>query len=96
MAQVPSGGHAPGPISEKSETEQQVVFKVSSWAPKSWFILVNGFQRLPVVRLNGVETPIKAPHQFDLKTGRLVLQLDKPTTVEIRTPAQPLRWMQQR
>jgi len=88
--------HAPGPISEKSETEQQVVFKVSSWAPKSWFILVNGFQRLPVVRLNGVETPIKAPHQFDLKTGRLVLQLDKPTTVEIRTPAQPLRWMQQR
>lgn len=87
--------HAPGPITEKKETDQQVVFKVSSWSSKTWFILVNGFQSTPVVKLNGVQTLIQAPHQFDSKTGRLVLQLDRPTTVEIQSPLQPRRWMQQ-
>ncbi len=60
---------------------------MNGWPKSPWHVLINGFAARPMVKLNGTETPIVLPHQFQETEGRLILRLNKPTTVEILTPA---------
>jgi hypothetical protein len=76
--------HAPGPVANAAETKGSARFKVSCWSTNHWQVLVNGLARTPRVELNGREIKLKPPHSFDAATGRLVLQLARPTQVVLR------------
>lgn len=76
--------HAPGPIADAAEAEGSARFQVSCWSPSPWQVLVNGLARTPRVELDGREVELKPPHSFDAATGRLVLQLVRPTQVVLR------------
>lgn len=78
--------HAPGPIVLGFERSDAIQFQVQGWPMQPHWILVQGFTRQPQVKLNGVEVPLTAPHSFDSAAGRLVLQLDAATEVELITP----------
>jgi hypothetical protein len=84
--------HAPGPITDIQETDQSASLRVNCWSKTLWRVLINGFSAEPSVKLNGVVTPIQAPHQYDAKSGRLVLQLTGPASIEIIAPEQHPKW----
>jgi hypothetical protein len=75
--------HAPGAIRNPSWDQASVRFSVSSWSRKPWYVLINGFNKQPTVRINGRKISVEAPHQFEEKAGRLILKLDRPTRIEI-------------
>lgn len=76
--------HAPGPITEAKEGDGFVSFRASSWSASPWYILINGFTQPPRVELDGREIELKPPQVFEPDTGRLILQLDRPTRVVLR------------
>jgi hypothetical protein len=78
--------HAPGPISEASETANGVAFRVRSWRRVPWHVLVNGCPREPKLILDGVETPLEGAQQFEAGTGVPQLQLQGAPRVELRFP----------
>jgi hypothetical protein len=78
--------HAPGPIHEVTERADGVTFRVSPWSPQPSWVLVNGFRQVPRVRLNGLDTPLAAPHRFQLTEGRLALRLTESTRIELWYP----------
>ncbi|HOW63645.1 MAG TPA: hypothetical protein P5186_00025 [Candidatus Paceibacterota bacterium] len=79
--------HAPGQIDAVSETASEVRFTVHLWAPSPCWILVNGFRQPPRVKVNGKEIQLNAPHSFQSPEGRLLLHLEKTSTVELIHPA---------
>lgn len=75
--------HAPGAISVTKEDVKRVAFKVQGWVDRSYFILINGLQKEPKVRLNGQPLALAAPQQFVAEKGRLILQVQGTPTIEI-------------
>lgn len=92
--------HAPGQIDQVlvrtplpgNPRRLQVSFRVTPWLSRRYYILINGLERIPQVRVNGVPVTITSPHQY-LPSGSLVLQLLGTSQVELlmepeaRTPA---------
>jgi len=78
--------HAPGPIVSGAERSDAVRFRVEGWPKRPHWILIQGLTRQPLVKLNGVDVPLTNPHSFNSAAGRLVLQLEGATEVEIVTP----------
>ncbi|MDB6041297.1 MAG: hypothetical protein JWM99_5138 [Verrucomicrobiales bacterium] len=76
--------HAPGPIRDARESKDSVKFSVRSWSTKPWYVLINGCGKKPSVLVNDLKINLETPHQFQEKEGRLILQLDRPSTIEIR------------
>ncbi|MGC8785763.1 MAG: hypothetical protein ACP5RN_15450, partial [Armatimonadota bacterium] len=60
----------------------RVSFRITPWLPRRYYILVNGLDRIPQVRVNGVPITIAPPHQY-LPSGSLVLQLLGTCRVEL-------------
>lgn len=52
------------------------------WLSRRYYILINGLERMPQVRINGVTIPISSPHQY-LPSGSLILQLLGTSRVEL-------------
>ncbi|HEY0074099.1 MAG TPA: hypothetical protein VGB77_08365, partial [Abditibacteriaceae bacterium] len=75
--------HAPGAISDIRDSARRARFKVSGWPQKSYFVLINGLKKSPQIRINGQVIALTAPHQFHVEKGRLILQLQSTSTVEI-------------
>jgi hypothetical protein len=75
--------HAPGEITAVEETVEAVRFTVKGWSAKPYRILVNGFTRMPAVKLNGLPTSLSNPHEYQATAGRLILQLSGTATVEL-------------
>lgn len=75
--------HAPGAISDIKEEANKARFKISSWPQKPYYVLINGLKKLPLIRINGKAIALTAPHQFDIEKGRLILQLQGASAVEI-------------
>lgn len=71
--------HAPGEIALTSENDRSVKFTVRGWPKEPHFILVNGFNSAPVVKVNGGGAPI----DFHSAPGRLILKLAGESRVEI-------------
>ena len=74
---------APGEIARTEETAAAVRFEARVWPQHPCWVFVNGFTNPPDVKLDGQPVSLTAPHQFEANSGRLVLQLTGPTTVEI-------------
>lgn len=77
--------HAPGPISSIDEQQNTVTFKVNAWSAKPWYLLINGLETKPTVKVNGIHVTLESPHLYQSKEGRLVLQLTGQPTIEIRS-----------
>ncbi len=75
--------HAPGAISDVKEDANSAQFKISSWREKPYFVLINGLKSAPKIRINGQDVPLAAPHQFNAEKGRLILQLQGKSAIEI-------------
>ncbi len=75
--------HAPGGISNASETPGQVRFQVETGLNHPYYVLINGLTQEPRLTINGRRTSCTAPHLFLEKEGRLILQLDGKTRVEL-------------
>lgn len=82
--------HAPGLIDQVlartplpgNPRRLQVSFRVTPWLSRRCYILINGLERMPQVRVNGVTVTIASPHQY-LPSGSLVLQLLGTSQVEL-------------
>jgi hypothetical protein len=75
--------HAPGAISDIRDSARGARFKVSGWPQKPYFVLINGLKAAPQIRINGKVIALTAPHQFHVEKGRLILQLQGTSLVEI-------------
>lgn len=69
--------HCPGPITDVREKRDSVRFRAESWPKKPWHILINGFEKRPTIKVEGREV------DFQMRDGRVILQLEKPSTIEI-------------
>ncbi len=79
--------HAPGALTQIQERAGILTFTVHSWLDRPYHLLIVGFKEAPQVRINGQETPLTAPQQFLPQAGRLILQVEGTSRVEIRLPA---------
>ncbi len=76
--------HAPGAIKDAREDSRRVEFRVEPSLDHPYFVLVNGFSRPPEVRLNQKKVGLSAPHKYLEKEGRLILELQGNTRVEVQ------------
>lgn len=76
--------HAPGAIKTPREQPGRVGFQVETALNHPYFVLVNGLGSRPLLKINGKKTECAAPHEFTEKEGRLVLQLEGKSEVEVR------------
>jgi hypothetical protein len=74
--------HAPGEIRELEERDKGARFTVAGWAPDGAWLLVNGLPAKPTVKIDGKDTPLVSPHDYDAQAGRLVLKI--PTSARIQ------------
>lgn len=82
--------HAPGRIDQVvartplpgNPRSIRVSFRITPWLSRRYYILVNGLERMPQVRVNGVPMTIAPPHQY-LASGSLILQLLGTARVEL-------------
>jgi hypothetical protein len=81
--------HAPGEIGGVEESATAVAFTVAGWPAQPYWILVNGFNQPPVVKVNGQPVRLEPPNEFQTGTGRLILQLERKARVEISLGAAP-------
>jgi hypothetical protein len=80
---------APAQLGGISEDISGIAFTVTNWSSAPTSVMVNGFASQPRVRLNGQDTPLVLPHQYEAGTGRLVLRVQGSVRVEIVSPARP-------
>lgn len=67
--------HAPGPITRAGRDVRQLSFEVESWVNGPYWVLINGLEGKPVLRINEQVTECASPHQFQEKEGRLIVRL---------------------
>lgn len=79
--------HAAGAVTGIKESTGGVQFTVHPWSAKPSWLLINGLRSAPQVRFDGRNVPLSAPHAFQSGSGRLILQLQKETTIELIYPA---------
>jgi hypothetical protein len=87
--------HAPGRIDQVlvrtplrgNPRSVRISFRVTPWLSRRYYVLVNGLERIPQVRVNGVPITIAPPHQY-LPTGSLILQLLGASRVELLIEAE--------
>ena len=93
--------HAPGGIEPVDEdgrgapgrnaaSGDRLTIRVSGWPKGPHAVLVTGLNAEPGVTIDG-QAVKPAARRFDAASGRLVLRLDGPGTVELRTPPRATR-----
>ncbi len=75
--------HAPGSIADVEERVDGVKFTVQGWPKKPYQVLLNGFARVPAVKINGRDVALVAPQQYQADAGRLILQLRDTAVVDV-------------
>jgi len=75
--------HAPGELTEVEQTDSGMSFTVRPWFPGPSRLLVTGARPTPVVRIDGQAVALAEPHQVQTAEGRLVLQLEQTSRIEI-------------
>jgi hypothetical protein len=77
--------HVPGAIVSVKEEKGRLAFTVQSWLKdRPYFVLVSGLGAEPRVKIDDVNVPLAAPHQFLAKTGRLILQVKGNPKIELQ------------
>ena len=66
-------------------TAGAVRFRVAGWPRARHAVLVTGLESEPAVTLDGVSVGVAPPHRFDPAAGRLVLWLDGPREIGLRS-----------
>ena len=67
--------HYPGKIEVIQTSDSKASFKLKTWTSKPCSLLLLGFKKMPTISIDRKPVPLNAPHRFDLKSGRLILQL---------------------
>jgi hypothetical protein len=72
--------HAPGEIKNIEDKQGHVSFEVTNWIARPCYLLVNGFDKAPRVKLNGRPTDSS---QFLQQEGRLILPMQGRAKVDL-------------
>lgn len=75
--------HAPGEIKNPAETKDSLKFTVAAWVKGPFYVLINGLNQKPQLKINGEKTDCSAPHEFLQKEGQLILKLNGGTHIEL-------------
>ena len=75
--------HAPGTIAHPLESKDRVSFSIRPWMHESYFVLINGLQQRPHLRIGGKEVKCSAPHEFLEPAGQLILNLTGGSEIEL-------------
>ena len=81
--------HAPGTLSEVTQSQDSVAFTLTNWISSQTRVLMAGFSSVPGVVIDGTNAAIGWPHQFDAARGLLVLAVRGTNHVRILHPALP-------
>ena len=81
--------HAPGALGEVVQEQDSVAFTITNWAPGQTRVLIGGFTSAPGIVIDGTNTPILFPHQYDAAHGLLVLGVQGTNRVRILHSALP-------
>ncbi len=81
--------HAPGELGEVIQSEDSVEFTLTNWISSQTRVLVGGFTSAPGVIIDGTNTPLALPHQFDAARGLLVLAVRGTNRIQILHAALP-------
>ena len=76
--------HAAGEIREVMEQPNGISFTVVGWSERPTWLLVNSVWKAPRVRIDGKDTALAPPHEYDALTGRLLLRIQNPAKIEMR------------
>jgi hypothetical protein len=80
---------APGSVGNVVESSTSACFTVTNWTAGAARVLVGGLSAKPGVTLNGLNTAIAGPHQYDAARGLLVLEVRGTSTIVLTVPALP-------
>ncbi|NGO38077.1 hypothetical protein G4L39_01520 [Limisphaera ngatamarikiensis] len=76
--------HVPGTVRVEVNEADHLVLRVEPWPKEPCWILINGCQRLPEVRRDGVPVEVRWGRDFEESGGRLVVRVQGPTRIELR------------
>lgn len=76
--------HAPGEIQELVEGEGRISFRVRGWYPGDWWLLINGLQSPPEIRVDGLVITDATRRIYDAGSGQLRLKLSGDPHLELR------------
>lgn len=76
--------HAPGGIEQVRQSAAGLSFSVNGWPQHPYHVLINGLRSVPRVLINDQAVPLNAPHQFIESHGRLILQVEGRTRIEVK------------
>jgi hypothetical protein len=86
MRQAGLNVHAPGWIQPGRENARVGAFIVQGWPGQPYYVLVTGLKVIPEVIINGQNTSLQAPHEYDAAGGWLALQVSGNPQIEVRIP----------
>jgi hypothetical protein len=76
--------YAPGAIQNPVEKQGGIGSKVKSWLKGTpYFVLINGLEKKPQLRVNERQVDCAAPHEFLEKQGLLILKLSGENQLEL-------------
>jgi hypothetical protein len=76
--------HASGRIKNLKQSENSLSFEVTPWKKDTSWLLVSGLKACPKVLLNGAETQVTPPHEWNGERGWLILRIQGRSGVELR------------
>lgn len=77
--------HAPGSITVLADQKNLCKFRIKGWINRPYYVLVNGLNQQPQVKINSQSVTIASPHQYLQQNGNLILQVQGEAEVEIIT-----------
>ena len=76
--------YAPGAIDKPAEQENRISFELRTWLNASpYYVLVNGLQAKPQLKIDAKATECSAPHEFMERPGQLILKLVGTSQIEL-------------
>jgi len=75
--------HAPGSINGIKEEKNKITFQVETWVDHPYYVLINGLNHAPKLKINGKQAECSTPHEFQEKEGRLILKLEGTSRIHL-------------
>ncbi len=75
--------HAPGEVDSLERIGKQIRFHVRTWLKAPYYILINGLPEKSTLSINGRNTALEAPHEYNVQLKQGILKVDGNPSIEI-------------